>query len=160
GADADGIPAARVPAAPARPGLHAGAAHGRGHRRRRRRPGADDRRPHQDAAPQARRAGPDRDGPRRRLPLPRVARLETAVPAPSARGGGPSRALGAGKWVVPQSDALGRFTAAARGLAAYRRPAGGAARPARPRRASSPTPPASPGPSAAATPAARPRRPP
>ncbi len=55
GADADGVSPAGVPAAPARPGLHAPPADGRRHRRRRHRAGAHHRRSHQDAAPQARR---------------------------------------------------------------------------------------------------------
>ena len=46
------------------------AADGRRHRRRRHRAGAHHRRPHQDAAPQAGRGRPDRDGARRRLSLP------------------------------------------------------------------------------------------
>ena len=74
--DADRVPPARMPGPPAGPGVQPPPAHGRGHRRGVDRAGADDRRSRQDAAEEAGRGGrqrrPDRDGPRRRLPVPRA----------------------------------------------------------------------------------------
>src|SRR5262249_12072163 len=69
GPDTDRVPAARVPAAPAGPGVQPATSARYRYWWRLGRAGADDRRAYQDAAQKARLGRPDRDGPRPGLPL-------------------------------------------------------------------------------------------